>query len=181
MSKHLQSNRNDIVNIQTYGTHFVPKDPSSITYGKETLMVYHKIIVKIPLLEKAHAFNINRSAIEASSLSPTPKLQLMGSLHGTETIIGNINSEWKNYTFDEGAKNKNMTLESFLNSSSSIVPNCFTAGRESKPIQDRPINDCRLPNIFYTKIHIQVDLSSLDQTRKPTVRFSTYLHLKKIK
>ena len=119
-------------------------------------------------------------ALVKPPLSLTPKLQLMESLHGTETIIGNINSEWKNYTFDEGAKNKNMTLESFLNSSSSIVPNCFTAGRESKPIQDRPINDCRLPNIFYTKIHIQVDLSSLDQTRKPTVRFSTYLHLKKL-
>ena len=62
--------KDESFSIKSFGTHFIPKDPCQITYGKENLMIYTKITSDMPLSEKAHAFNINRAAIVASSLLP---------------------------------------------------------------------------------------------------------------
>ena len=86
-------NKDESFSIKSFGTHFIPKDPRQITYGKENLMVYPKITGDMPLSEKAHAFNINRAAIEASSLRPNAKLQLMGSLHNADTIVNIVKAE----------------------------------------------------------------------------------------
>ena len=91
---------NDKFSIKSFGTHFVPKDPRAMSYGKETLMIYPKITADMPLSEKAHAFNVNRAAIEASSLNPSARLQLMGSLHNADTIVNILRSEWENTAFE---------------------------------------------------------------------------------
>ena len=95
--------------IKSFGTHFVPKDARQMTYGKESIMVYPKISSEMPLSEKAHAFNVNRAAIEASSLNPSAKLQLMGSLHNADTIVNIIRTEWEDMAFDACTSNTKMT------------------------------------------------------------------------
>ena len=90
----------DSISLRAFGTKFSPKEPRSLTYGKETLMVYPKFTPNMPLSEKAHAFNLNKSAIDSSSLSPALKLQLMGSLHNSETVVSIIKTEWEEFTFE---------------------------------------------------------------------------------
>ena len=80
--------------IQSFGVHFVPKDPRQITFGRKSIMVYPKITPDMPMSEKAHAFNVNRAAIDSSSLSTRSKLLLMGSLHNADTIVNVNKMEW---------------------------------------------------------------------------------------
>ena len=84
---------NNQFSLRSFGTHFVPKDPRQMTYGKESLSVYPKILVDMPLSEKAHAFNVNRAVIEASSLNSLAKLQLMGYMNGADTIVNIIRNK----------------------------------------------------------------------------------------
>ena len=83
----LSATKKDHITIKSFGTHFVPKDLRSVTYGKEILIVYPKIITDMSLSGKAHVFNLKCAAIELSSLNALAKRQFVGSLHNTETIV----------------------------------------------------------------------------------------------
>ena len=64
----------DVINLRAFGTNFSPKEPRSLTYSKKILMFYPKLALDMPLFEKAHAFNLNKSAINSSFLSSASKL-----------------------------------------------------------------------------------------------------------
>ena len=131
----------DTISISTFGTHFVPKDLRSLIYSKETLMVYPKLTRTMPLSEKAHAFNVNRLAVEASSLSSHQRIQLMGSLHNQETVVSIMLHKWEEFIFENSRKKENMTVISYNGADGKVIPSWADAAGALKPLQDGSVAD----------------------------------------
>ena len=164
--------------IKSFGTHFVPKDPRQITYGKETLMVYPKLSSDMPMSEKAHAFNVNRAAIEASSLNPASKLQLMGSMHNADTIVNIVRAEWEETAFSSAMERASMSILSYNDAQGANISNCFVAATgHLKTIQDGAIADCRPDGITHLKVKVTCDYSSIDTKYKEKINYTTFIRL----
>ena len=169
---------NDKFSIKSFGTHFVPKDPRAMSYGKETLMIYPKITADMPLSEKAHAFNVNRAAIEASSLNPSARLQLMGSLHNADTIVNILRSEWESTAFEACMDRSKMTLESYNDPTGSTINNWKdTATGHLLIAKDGPVAECRPDLITHMKVQVCVDFSTIDAKHGKKIKFTTFLNL----
>ena len=168
----------DQFSLRSFGTHFVPKDPRQMTYGKESLSVYPKILVDMPLSEKAHAFNVNRAAIEASSLNSLAKLQLMGSLHGADTIVNIIRNKWEYMALDSAKNRACMTITGFNTNTGTSIPDCLdpTTGL-IKPVQTGTIPTCRPDGVTYVKVKVACDYAKIDKKNKASIEFATFLRL----
>ena len=131
-------------------------------------MVYPKITGDMPLSEKAHAFNINRAAIEASSLRPIAKLQLMGSLHNADTIVNIVKAEWEFLAFEECCTRTSMTIESFNNKKGQAILDCLDpATGLLKDLKDGAVGSCRPDGIIHMKVKVMCDFSMLDKKTNP--------------
>ena len=138
-----------------------------MTYGKESLSVYPKILVGISLSEKAHAFNVNRAAIEASSLNSLAKLQLMGSLHGADTIVNIIRNKWEYMALDSAKNRACMTITGFNTTTGVSIPDCLdlTTGL-IKLVQTGTIPTCRPDGVTYVKVKVACDYAKIDKKKQ---------------
>ena len=138
-----------------------------MTYRKESLSVYPKILVDMPLSEKAHAFNVNRAAIEASSVNSLAKLQLMGSLYGADTIVNIIRNKWEYMALDSTKNRACMTITGFNTNTGTSIPDCLDpATGLIKPVQTGAIPACRPDGVTYVKVRIACDYTKIDKNTR---------------
>ena len=180
LTKAITVNVSDKFSIKSFGAHFVPKDCRQIKYGSETLMVYPKIDSTMPLSEKAHAFNVNRAAIEASNLNPTAKIQATGNLHNCDTIANIIRNRWEQIAFDSARDPQAMTISSYNTLDGAIINNPFQP--TTKILLDVPagncaVDKCRPDGIAHMKVNVITDFSSIYKKKKITIKFNTFLRL----
>ena len=164
LTKAITVNVSDKFSIKSFGAHFVPKDCRQIKYGSETLMVYPKIDSTMPLSEKAHAFNVNRAAIEASNLNPTAKIQATGNLHNCDTIANIIRNRWEQIAFDSARDPKAMTISSYNTLDGAIINNPFQPTTKillDVPVGNCSVDKCRPDGIAHMKVNVITDFSSI--------------------
>ena len=95
----------------------------------------------MPLSDKAHVFNVDRAAINASSLSPSGKSNLVGTLHNAETIVNIVRSQWEYMVYDTTIDHTYMTIKDFNDLTGTTIKDPFTSTSEIKSVQHGSITN----------------------------------------
>ena len=111
--------------------------------------------------ERAHAFQINKTALAAPGIDRRVMLDTLGS-SAIGPATSNFQRAWCNFT--------NLTILLFHNDAGAQVNN--TTATDSAvllPVVDGPVTDCRKKNNWFVRVQLNLDFASLVNLDPPGV------------
>jgi hypothetical protein len=124
--------------LSVEATGLTPQDLVEIHVGSVTAKVYPKIMPTMAVFERAHAFQVNKTALTNLQADLCLVFNAFGGqLNATSTIDG-IYSDWKHHFNKHWHNFCNLTVLSFHNSAENQINNTSLPGNPQVllPIQD---------------------------------------------
>ena len=164
------------------GTSFVPRDLVSIQVGHYSANVYPKIDATMPIFERAHAFQVARSAIELLPIDTSVLLDALGTQLNCSAIVDGLMFDWRSRFDDHWADFTHLSIQSFHNSAGAKINDTCTAANPSilLPVQNGNVANCRKEDVRFVRVVCSLDFSSLFTIPNPgpaVLRVSFYVEL----
>ena len=161
---------------------FVPRELIPVPIGKLSIKLYPSIEGTWAVHERAHAYQVNVSALRSAPIDTRVMLDTLGSqLSSSTTVDGHI-EDWlelfRSHWIDFG----NLELMTFHNSNGEVIDDTTIAADPTilKPVQDGALANCRSSDVRFVRIQIALDfadLVTLDPPGNTILRHSYYLEL----
>ncbi len=132
--------------------------------------------------ERAHAFQINKTALAALGIDHRLMLDTLGAQLNLSTIVDGVLGDWTRHFHRAWCNFANFTILLFHNDSGAQVNDTTTAADSAilLPVADRPIPACRKQNIRFVRVQLNLDFASLVTLDPPGVtvlRVEFYIEL----
>jgi hypothetical protein len=125
--------------------------------------------------ERAHAFQINKTALAAPGIDRRMMLDTLGAQLNLSSIVDGILGDWTRHFQRAWCNFANLTILSFHNDAGAQVNNTTAADSAVLlPVLDGPVNTCRKQNIRFVRVQLNLDFASLITLDPPGV---TVLHV----
>ena len=142
---------------------FVPCDLDTVQVGYQLGSLYPRVETGMPVFERAHAFQVNKSALEPLPIDTCMILDALGAQLNCSTIVDGLMFDWRSL-FDSAWYNfNNLTIVGYHDSAGKEIKNCTTPGSSTilKLVQNGNKPDCRVPDICFVRVTCSVDFSWL--------------------
>jgi hypothetical protein len=145
---------------------FTPKPPVSVNVGRVPTDLYPRIDLDMPIWERAHAFQVNKTAITNVDVDVQTQLDALGAQLNLSSIVDGSRASFMNYYQSNWMNFANLRVQSFHDSAGVIIPPgtcCLPAPNDTtlKPVQDGPVNACRPADVKFVRVSLQLDFAHL--------------------
>ena len=159
---------------------FVPRDLVSIQVGRLYASVYPKVEPTMPIHERAHAFQVIKSALESLPVDTRLILEAIGTQLNCNSQVDGSMFDFRSM-FDEAWYDfANLAIQSFHNSAGAVINTTVSAVDPSilLPVANGPLPTCRQPDVRYVRVSCTIDFARLISVPGPTVlRVGFYIEL----
>jgi hypothetical protein len=132
------------------GTSFAAKTLVPILFGHTTMNLYPVVDTTMLVHERAHAFQINKTALLSQALNLRVMLDTLGAQLNLSASVKGMIEEWLWFFQDSWFDFSLLQILSFHNDAGGQVNNTTTVTDPAilLPLQDKPINDCHKATKF---------------------------------
>jgi len=136
----------------------------------------------MPVFQRTHAFQVNKSALEPLPIDTRMILDALGAQLNCSAIVDGLMFDWRSLFDSAWYDFNNLTIVGYHDSAGKEIKNCTTPGSSTilKPVQNGNKPDCRAPDIRFVRVTCSVDFSGLVTVANygPTIlRVGYYLEL----
>ena len=160
---------------------FVPRTLEPVQIDKVTVKLYPIVDSTIKPPERAHAFQINKTALTAPGIDRRMMLDTLGAQLNLSTIVDGVLGNWTRHFQRAWCNFANLTILSFHNDAGAQMNNTTAADSAVLlPVVDGPVNACRKQNIWFVRVQLNLDFASLITLDPPGVtvlRVEFYIEL----
>jgi hypothetical protein len=159
------------------GTSFAPKTLVPVSVGHTTMNLYPVIDTTMLVHERAHAFQINKTALSSQALNLRVMLDALGAQLNLSVSVKGMIEEWLWFFQDSWFDFSLLQILSFHNNAGGQVNDTTMVANPAilLPLQDGPINDCRKA-IKFVQVQLNLNYTALANVNPlgPTVIRATY-------
>jgi hypothetical protein len=155
---------------------FVPRTLEQVQIDKMTVKLYPVVNSTMKLPERAHTFQINKTALAAPGIARCLMLDTLGAQLNLSAIVNGVLGDWTRHFHHDWCNFANLTILLFHNNSGAQVNNMTTTADSGVllPVADGPIPACCKQNIQFVRVQLNLDFASLVTLDPPGV---TVLHV----
>ena len=155
-------------------TVFVPRTLEPVQIDKMTVKLYPVVDSTMKPPERAHAFQINKTALAAPGIDRRVMLDTLGAQLNLSAIVDGVLGDWTRHFQRAWCNFDNLTILLFHNNAGAQVNDTTTADSAVLlPVIDGHVADCRKKNIRFVQVQLNLDFASLVTLDPPGV---TVLH-----
>jgi len=161
---------------------FIPRDLVTVMVGCLSTTCYPKVEAKMPVHEKAFAYQVAKSALESLPVDIRLIIEAMVMQLNCNATADSLIYNWKS-VLDEGWYNPNLLqILSFHNSAGiKIIDTTMIADASVLlPVVDGALANCRKPEVRFVHIQITLDYAALfaaDHTGPTSIKSMYYIEL----
>ena len=148
--------------------------------GKETIMIYPNLTADMPLAEKAHAFNINKNALENVHLPTKIFLRQLGDTLGCGPVVSFHAAKFREVAMEQLKTGIQESATTYHKANGHIIPDTTLVEENNKlkPLvnNEKELTSLRSDGICFAKLHTILNFSSLDPSHTINYRYS-YFHV----
>jgi hypothetical protein len=160
---------------------FVPRTLEPVQIDKMTIKLYPVVDSTMKLPERAHAFQINKTALAAPGIDRRVMIDTLGAQLNLSAIVDGILGNWTHHFQRAWCNFDNLTILLFHNDAGAQVNDTTAADLAVLlPVIDGPVTDCRKKNIRFVRVQLNLDFASLVTLDPPGVtvlRVEFYIEL----
>jgi hypothetical protein len=142
---------------------FTPLDLVNVHVGRTTVKLYPKIGPAMQIWERAHAYQINKTALTNLPTNLKLIINAFGAQLNASSATEGIISDFKRYFYDRWMCFQNLTILSCHDSASAII-NDTTSPADPQvllPVQDGNLANCRSQGMRFVRVQCVLDFGSL--------------------
>jgi hypothetical protein len=142
---------------------FAPLDPVDVRISTMTVKLYHKITANMPVHERAHAFQVNKSTLKDLPTDFWLVIEAFGvQLNASSTIKG-ILSDWRRFFQERWMNFNNLLILSFHRSNGNHIDTTTTAGDTAilLPVINGNLDNCRQQDVQFVRVQCILDFVGL--------------------
>ena len=162
-------------------TVFVPRTLEPVQIDKMTVKLYPVVDSTMKPPERAHAFQINKTALAAPGIDRRVMLDTLGAQLNLSAIVDGVLGDWTRHFQRAWCNFHHLTILSFHNDAGAQVNDTTTADSAVLlPVIDGHVADCRKKNIRFVRVQLNLDFASLVTLDPPGVtvlRVEFYIEL----
>ncbi len=150
---------------------FAPRPLKPIQVDKMTVKLYAVIDSTMKFPERAHAVQVNKTALTAPGIDRYLMLDVLGTQLILSAIVNGICGDWYCHYRRNWSNFDNLTILLFHNNSGIQVNNTTTAANSAVllPVTNEPINSCHKQNIWFVWVQMNLNFASLVTLDNPGV------------
>lgn len=139
---------------------FVPRDLVAVTVGRHSLNLYPCIDATMPVYERAHAFQVNKTAIMDAVADLNIKINALGVQLNASTSVDGLRAEWKHFFETRWMDLQSLEILSFHDSTGAIIAGATLPNNPSilKDVVNGPVADCRPADVRFVRVKLILDL-----------------------
>ncbi len=156
---------------------FSPLDPVGVPIGRMTVKLYPKITAAMPVYERAHAFQVNKSALKDLPTNFWLVIDAFGTQLNSSSTVEGILSNWRRFFSKRWIDFSYLTILSFHQLNGNRIDNTTTAGDSAilLPVVDGAYANCCQQDVRF--VQVQCNLDFADLTTTDTYPVSTILRV----
>jgi hypothetical protein len=142
---------------------FAPKDLVTIQAGRLSVSLYPKVKPRMPVFERAHAFQVAKSTLEALNTDTCLILEAMGAQLNCNTTVDGLIHDWHGL-FDSAWFNFNsLVIISFHNFAGTGMNNTTIAGNPALllPVVNGPVATCCQEDVHFVCVICTINFTGL--------------------
>ena len=143
---------------------FAPLDLVDVPVGRLTCKLYPKLTSLMPVYERAHAFQVNKTALNnARGVEISQILDALGSQMNSSSTVEGLVSMWRRHFQARWFNLAFLTVLSFHRSNGDRVDDTTVAGNPSVllPLIDGPAATCRKQDIKFVRVRCTLNFGAL--------------------
>jgi hypothetical protein len=142
---------------------FIPHPLKAVTIGKTTVKLYPVITLSMQPPERAHAFQVNKTALAVPGIDKCAMLDTLGTQLSLSATVDGTLGDWDRHFNRNWCNFAHLSILSFHNDAGAQVINTATAADAAVllPVQDGAANNCRRVNIKFVCIQLNLDFITL--------------------
>ena len=152
-----------------HGTPFVPRALVPIAASHTTVNPYTIIDPYMHVEERAHAYQINKTALASTPVNLRVWLDVLGQRLNLAATVDSVRDDWLCFVHNSWCDFSRLTILSFHNNAGDQINNTTTAANMAilLPVINDIIQNCRRPNIKFVRVQINLDFCSLVSRYSP--------------
>ena len=166
----------------SHGTPFAPRALVPVAVGRTLVNLYAVIDPGMHVEERAHAFQINKTALASTPVDLRVQLDALGQQLNLAATVDGVHDDWLRFFHDSWCDFSRLAILSFHNDAGDQINDTTTAAKTAVllPVIDRILANCRQPNVKFVRVQITLDfrpLVSVDPPGLTTLRVEYYVEL----
>ena len=162
--------------LTEFSSIFTPKKNQPVQIGKETIYVYPAITADMNMAERSFGFLVTQSALEAADVPMKSKLQIIGDLTHTSSLIGILQERFIDQVQLYIRKATKFEVLSYHGQNGKIQTAMDTDGN-LLPTHGVVEADRRPADIYYAKISCDISFSDIDPFLTSVHPFTYFVRL----
>jgi len=164
---------------------FVPWTLEPVQIDKMTVKLYPVVDSTMKPPERAHAFQINKTALAAPGIDHRMMLDALGAQLNLSAVVDGVLGDWTRHFQRAWCNFANLTILSFHNDAGNQVNETIAADSAVLlPVVDGQVTDCHKKNIRFIRVQLNLNfarLVTLDQPGVTVLHAEFYIELPDIK
>jgi hypothetical protein len=142
---------------------FAPLDPIDVSVGRMNIKLYPKIMPLMPVYERAHAFQVNKTALKDLPTDLRLIIDAFGLQLNASSTVESILSNWHHYFLERWMDFGHLTILSFHNSKGNWMDDTTTANNAQVllPVINGTLVDCRKQDVRFMRVQCTLDFTPL--------------------
>jgi hypothetical protein len=142
---------------------FVSKDLVMIQVGRLSVSAYPKVEPRMPIFERAHAFQVTKNTLEALNTDTRLILEAMGAQLNCSTMVDGLIHDWCRLFDSTWFNFANLAIISFCNSVSMGINNTTVAGNPALLLLviNGPVATCCQQDVCFVCVTCTINFTSL--------------------
>jgi len=162
----------------TTAQQFTPKVMEAVKIAGKSVLLYPVLPFNASLAEQAHAFHLNRNAMDTNHIPSREKLEVMGVRLNGSTHVAGAELDWLDIFRTQWDNPKVFTVVSYHDSAGTRITNCCEAnGVDLLPLVNGDPATCHPADVRFVKARLLCDFSTLTDGAPCSLMVEYYIEL----
>jgi hypothetical protein len=171
-----------VLAMRAGSTRFTPQKPEIVSIGKTLVLLYPKVDASMSDLEKAIAFQQNKTALASAELNQKARILALADRLDLMLTAESSLADWERKLRRNWANFANLSILSWHSGNGNLINNTVTAADASilLPVQNGAANICRAPGVKFVWVQLALDnadLNKIDPAPNTTLRGEFHIQL----
>ena len=143
---------------------FAPLELVNVTVGHISVKLYPRITAMMPVYERAHAFQVNKTALKNRPGTDFGHfLDTFGAQLNLSSTMEGLISDWGRFFKEQWMDFNHLMILSFHKCNDERLNNTKVAGHPEIlfPVINGPVNTCRQQDVTFVRVQCSLDFTSL--------------------
>ena len=165
-----------------HGTPFAPRALAPVAVGRTSVNLYPVIDSSMPVEERAHAYQVNKTALASAPVDLRVQLDALGQQLNLAATVDGVRDDWLRFFHDSWSDFRRLAILSFHNDAGAQINDTSTAANAAVllPVVNGHVANCRQANVKFVRVQITLDFRPLVNVEPPgitTLRVEYYIEL----